>query len=123
MVMSILTLPFRVIGFILWFFYQIFISAGQVIIDILLPARKSDPRVVRLRLGDIGSFHTMVTSICITITPGTVVLGVVSDDREGVTLLVHTLYYSSAEEARDDLSSIDRRLMKAVRIGGADARH
>ena len=123
MVMSILTLPFRVIGFMFWFFYQIFVSAGQVILDILLPARISDPRVVRLHLGDIGSFHTMVTSICITITPGTVVLGVVSDDSPGTTLLVHTLYYSSAEEARDDLMGIDRRLMKAVRIGGADARN
>lgn len=122
MILSILTLPFRILGFAGWFVIQIIRSAGLVILDILLPKDQSTPRVVRLPLGDVGSFRAMMTSIFITITPGTVVLGIVGED-DGVTLLVHTLYYESAEEACEDLSSVDRKMMNAIRIGGRHACH
>lgn len=122
MILDLLTLLPRLVWFTLWFIQQIFRSAGRTILHVIMPTDRSTPRVVRLHLGDIGSVHAAVTSILITITPGTVVLGVVGEDDD-VTLLIHTLYYADADEAHRDLIQVDRRMMEAVRVGGADARH
>ncbi|WP_262493387.1 Na+/H+ antiporter subunit E [Flaviflexus equikiangi] len=114
----IATLPFRMSAFAAWFIAVFVKSSGTVLLDILVPGYQATPRIVRLPLGDVSSYHATTLSILITLTPGTVALGVTGDDTEGTTLLVHSLHHASSDEARDSLLDMNRRLARAYRIGG-----
>ncbi|WP_309133940.1 Na+/H+ antiporter subunit E [Cellulomonas sp.] len=114
----VLLLPLRALAFVLWFTGEIVRSSGAVLADIATPAPRGAPRVVRLPLGAGGDAHLVALSVCITLTPGTLVLGVVPDGDEGRALLVHSLYHPDAETALADLRDTSRRLRAVVRPEG-----
>lgn len=116
MIISILTLPLRFLGFVLWFVGELATSSAKVIADILSPGLAATPRVVRLPLGDAGDVHVTAISVLITLTPGTLTLGVV-DDETGRSVLVHSLYHRDRETAVADLQNMDRRMTRAVGWG------
>lgn len=118
MIGRVLSLPVRVLWFALWFAGQLLASSVSVIADILSPGLAATPRVVRLPLGAAGDAHVTAISVLITLTPGTLALGVVESARGGRTLLVHTLYHPDTEAALAALSDMDGRLIRAVRLRG-----
>lgn len=118
MIGRIISLPLRAAWFTLWFAGQLLTSSVSVIGDILSPGLAATPRVVRLPLGSAGDAHVTAISVLITLTPGTLVLGVVESERSGRTLLVHTLYHSDSGAALAALSDMDRRMTRAVRLRG-----
>ncbi|MCG7418303.1 Na+/H+ antiporter subunit E [Microbacterium sp. ACRRU] len=110
----VLTLPFRLLGFVLWFLWQIVLSSGAVLLDVVTPGSRATPRVVRLDMGDARDGHVTVLSVLITLTPGTLTLGVERTEEGGREILVHSVYDRDAEAALADLRDIDRRLVAAT---------
>lgn len=112
---SLLTLPLRLLAFTGWFVGQIVRSSGVVLLDVVTPGSRATPRIVRLHLGDAGDAHVTAVSVLITLTPGTLTLGVERLADGGREILVHSLYHRDAEEARADLHDMDRRLTAATK--------
>ena len=110
----LLTLPFRLVAFAGWFAWQIVLSSGAVLADILRPSSRATPRVVRLDLSGAGDAHVTAISVLITLTPGTLTLGVERRPDGGRDILVHSLYHPDAATALGDLRDMDRRLTAAT---------
>lgn len=117
MTFRVLTVPVRVLAFALWFSAEILRSSGKVFGDILSPGVGATPRVVRLPLGGAGDGHVTMLGVLITLTPGTLTLGLVDEPGGGRSLLVHSMYHADTASALADLGGMDRRMMRAVRIG------
>lgn len=117
MMFRTLSLPFRILGFALWFAWAIVRSTGQVLADILSPGHGATPRIVRMPLGDTTDWHVTMISIFITLTPGTLTIGAFNEPNGEHTILVHSMYHPSAEAALADLYDMDRRMTRSVTIG------
>ena len=132
MILSLLTLPFRVILFVLWFSKEIITSSTAVVVDALRPGNQATPRVVRMPLGDVPDWQTVLISMLITLTPGTLTLGITAEapsDRaeaaahiaaggEGTVILVHTMYDADTESALAGLDDMFRRMRRALSVQG-----
>lgn len=118
MILRVLTLPFRAAAFLLWFAGQVVLSSAAVLADVLGPGQRSTPRVVRLDLGDAGDHHVTALSVLVTLTPGTLVLGVVEQQGGTRAVLVHSMYHRDAAAALADLRVMDQRLQQGLRLGG-----
>lgn len=118
MIGALLTLPWRALTFAVWFGWQLVTSSSGVMADVLTPASEATPRVVRLPLGDAGDIHLTAISILITLTPGTLALGVVPESDGQRAILVHSMYHPDAAAALADLHDMDRRLVAALTLGG-----
>lgn len=117
--MRILTLPFRVARFALWFTAQVVLSAGAVIKDVLTPGQDATPRVVRLPLRSEHDVHTALLGMFITLTPGTLTLGVVEDaGPSGQAMLVHCMYDDDAETALAGLRDMEQHALAAFSVRG-----
>lgn len=111
------TLPLRLLGFVAWYVGQVFISAGLVLRDIATPGRQATPRVVRMPLQSRTDFQVAAIGALITLTPGTLAIGVV--EREGGRdLLVHSMYDPDNPTAVASLQDMEARMLNAVTIQG-----
>ncbi|QNN82424.1 Na+/H+ antiporter subunit E [Brachybacterium sp. Z12] len=115
---SLLTLPFRLIGFALWFAKEIVVSSLAVVRDSLTPGHASTPRVVRMELGEVSDLHVVMISILITLTPGTLTLGQLGGGTGFREILVHSMYHEDDESALADLHDMDQRMTRSITIGG-----
>lgn len=114
---TLLTLPLRTAVFALWFAGQIVRSSWTVLSDILTPGLNNTPRVVRMPLDSRSDLHVATIGVLITLTPGTLTLGVVAHDTGTRALLVHSMYHTDTESALADLWNMERRMLKALTIG------
>lgn len=119
MILSILTLPFRFAAFVCWFAAQLTLTSVRVLGDILSPGLAATPRVVRLPLGSAGDLHVTAISVLITLTPGTLALGAARDDAGARFVIVHSLYHRDTDSALADYADMDRRMTRAVALGGS----
>ncbi len=115
MIGRIITLPIRLLLFGFWFGYQILRSTTLVLADILSPGHAAKPRVVWMPLGHCSDAHVTTISVLITLTPGTLTLGV-SDQKGERGILVHSMYHSDEQEALVDLHDMDARLVRALNV-------
>ena len=113
----VLTLPIRLVLFTLWFAGQIVQSSWTVLVDILTPGLATTPRVVRMPLDSRTDLHVALIGVLITLTPGTLTLGVVAHDQDGQALLVHSMYHQDTESALADLRDMERRMLLALSLG------
>lgn len=110
-----LTLPLRALNFAVWFAGQVVRSSALVLSDVLTPGSRATPRVVKLDLGQAGALHTTAISVLITLTPGTLVLGH-DGDTDRASVLVHSMYHPTAEQALTDLIDMDQRLVRGMTL-------
>ena len=111
---AVLTLPFRLLAFAGWFAWQIVRSSGAVLADVLSPGSRATPRIARVPLGDAGDAHLTALSVLISLTPGTLALGVERTSDGARELLVHTMYDPDAARALAGLEEMNRRLVAAT---------
>lgn len=109
MIRSIARLP-RVFLFGLWFASQVLFCCRDVLADVLTPGSSATPRVVRLPLASETGARAAVMGALITLTPGTLTLGVIDDHHE---LLVHSMYHEDAEAAVTELRDMEARMLRA----------
>ncbi len=79
-------------GYLLWLTWQIVISAVQVAKIVLQPRMPIDPKLVRFKRPLPNAFAHMTLANSITLTPGTVTVGLEGDEYE-----IHALTEDGAD--------------------------
>ena len=118
--MSVLTWPFRLLWFVIWFATRVVISNATVVWDNLTPGQRSTPGVALLPTRCRTDAELTVLAALITLTPGTLTLGTAepATDEDARVLYVHGMYHPDADSLRSELRSIEDRLLHAMRRQG-----
>ncbi|MDO5633841.1 MAG: Na+/H+ antiporter subunit E [Micrococcus sp.] len=123
---TILTWPWRLLVFALWFVWALISSSAAVLRDLLTPGNDARPGIARIASNCRTDWEVTLLSVLITLTPGTLTLGTNRDpdaagtDQHGAPrrLYVHGLYSDTPAELRADIHDMERRMLHAVRIKG-----
>lgn len=118
MIGSLVTLPVRLVAFALWYAIQVVRSSWAVLADVVTPRLRATPLVVRMPLESRRDTHVAGIGVLITLTPGTLTLGVVAEPNGDPALLVHSMYHRDTATALEDLSDMERRMLAALTVGG-----
>ncbi|WP_153395951.1 Na+/H+ antiporter subunit E [Ornithinicoccus halotolerans] len=103
----------------LWLVKEIFTGAATVAHDALTPGHASRPKILEYPLRCETDVEITVMASSITITPGTLTLGIApAGNGQPATLFVHAMY---AEDLVADLDEMQRRLLRATRGREVDA--
>lgn len=118
--MSWATWPFRMMGFLLWFAGQVVVSNVAVIRDNLTPGQNSTPGVTALDTRCRTDLELTWLGTLITLTPGTLTLGTAPQgDATGPRrLYVHGMYHPDNTSLREELRTIESRMLRALRRAG-----
>jgi multicomponent Na+:H+ antiporter subunit E len=128
-----LTWPLRLLGFLLWYAWELIVSNVVVTRDVFTPRHRSSPIVVRYRTRCRSEFETVLLSVLISLTPGTLTLATVArtgegaagavvdrdDGTEGYDIFVHAMYSEGPQDARSGLQEMETHMLKGIRPGGA----
>lgn len=114
--MSLLTLPWRIASFVVWFAWQIIIGSAAVLADVLTPGVRAEPLVVRMSLSCRTDLQVTGIASLITLTPGTLTIGVEESASGDRTLLVHALYPADPQAALEELHTMERRMLQAFSL-------
>lgn len=112
----VLVMPVRLIVFTGWFVWQVLASSGKILRDIATPGSDATARVVRLPLRSSNDAEVTVIATLITLTPGTLTLGVVPREGGGRCLLVHSMYHRDHPSALAELSDMEDRMLHAFAV-------
>lgn len=96
--------------FVLWLIGQIFVGALVIVKSAFSPSTGFKPVIVSYPLRVTSDRDIFWFSTCITITPGTLSLGLRGDH-----LLVHAVYGMDPGEVLAGLAEMEERLVPAVR--------
>ena len=107
---------FYAIGYVVWLALEVIRQAIRLGRDVLTPGLNVSPSIVEFPLRAESRFELASIESSITITPGTLTLGVF-DPKDGTprSLFVHFLYAHTHEGAVAELEAMERRLLKATR--------
>ena len=111
-----LLLPGRLVVFLGWFSWQVLHSSGTILHDIATPGSEATARVVRMPLGSSSDAEVTLIATLITLTPGTLTLGVVPREDGGRCLLVHSMYHADSTSALADLRHMEDRMLHALAV-------
>ncbi|MDA1192097.1 MAG: Na+/H+ antiporter subunit E [Candidatus Poribacteria bacterium] len=87
-------LALRAIAYVPWLFWQIVLSNFDVAMRVWHPSRPIAPRIIRVPNTTRSDLATVIYANSITLTPGTVTIGVDSATNE---LIVHALTKETAD--------------------------
>ncbi len=102
----------RVVAFLGYAFREMVAATGEVAWDALTPMNRLQPGVVEFPLRCRTPLEITTLANLITLTPGTLVLAV---KDEPPTLYVHGMYAPEAEAFRARLTSMEDRVLNALR--------
>lgn len=123
----------RLVGFLLWYAWELVLSNVAVTRDVFTPRHISSPIVVRYRTRCRSEFETVFLSVLISLTPGTLTLATVGrpgdgeggaavdrdDGTEGYDIFVHAMYSDGPQDARSSLQEMETHMLNGIRPGGA----
>lgn len=113
----------RIVGFLSYVVYLVtHIVAGSVnvVLSALSRGGRGTPCIVEFPVRCASDLEVSLLASSITITPGTLVLGVAAADGDTpTTLFVHSLYDNQRERVMDGLRELETHVLNAVRKGGA----
>lgn len=121
----------RLVGFLLWYAWELILSNVAVTRDVFTPRHISSPIVVRYRTRCRSEFETVFLSVLISLTPGTLTLATVArsgeggdvvdrdDGTEGYDIFVHAMYSDGPQDARSGLQEMETHMLNGIRPGGA----
>lgn len=108
-----------VLGYLPWLMWQLTMSVVRLAADVCTPGSTQRPRIVKLPLGDLTDLEVTLLTSSITITPGTLVLGVSPQDGlEPRAAFVQSLFGEDEGAVHADLEGMLARVMAATRGGG-----
>lgn len=103
----------KIIGFLLYFIYEMIKANLQVAYDVMTPKYFFRPGVIRFPLSAKTDLEINVLSTFISLTPGTLILDV-SEDKKA--LYIHVMYLNDPETFINGLKmGVERRLMEVLR--------
>lgn len=104
------------LSYLLWLASEVLRATGRLARDVMTPGLAVSPSIIEfpLRASSRGEIASMASSI--TITPGTLVLGVHAlEDGSHKSLFVHFMYPHSHEDAIAGLEEMESRLLRVTR--------
>lgn len=104
------------IVYILWLLLEVLKQAAKLAWDVVTPGLEVSPSIVEFPLHATSRLEIAAIESSITITPGTLTIGVY-DPRTGgpKSLFVHFLYAHTHEAAIAELEYMERLLLRATR--------
>lgn len=103
----------RLIGFVLYFLYELIKANLQVAADVVTPKFYMTPGIVEFPLDAKTNLEITLLANVITLTPGTLSLDV-SDDRK--VLYIHAMYVDDKEEFITNIKQgFERRILSILR--------
>lgn len=103
----------KLIGFILFFIYELVKANIQVAYDVVTPKYYMKPGIIRIPLDATSDLEITLLANLISLTPGTLSLDV-SDDRK--VLYVHAMYVNDRDEFIAEIKNgFERRLLEILR--------
>ena len=100
----------KIIGFVLYFFYQLIKANIEVAIEVSRPRFKMKPGIVAIPLDITSDFEITMLANVISLTPGSLSIDV-SDDKK--TLYVHSMNITDREQfIRHIKGGFEKRLLK-----------
>ena len=108
--------PLRVVSYAVWLTVQIVKGALDVARDAVLPGVDMQPAILELRLRCTTDLEVSIMASSITITPGTITVGIASA-AHGVppTLYVHAIYAADPEAVRAGLHEMEDHVLTMTR--------
>jgi multicomponent Na+:H+ antiporter subunit E len=108
----------RYSGFIFW---EVLSGTVQVAMDAFTPGQGATPMIVEYPLRCDTDAEIAIMASSITITPGTITLGIAPAlEHAPATLFVHSMYSSSREELLEELHTMESKLLRATRGSAAE---
>lgn len=103
----------QVIGFVLFFLWELILANLRVAHDVLTPRYHMKPRVIGIPLDARTDAEITALAYFISLTPGTLSLDV-STDRS--TMFIHAMYAPDADRLRREIKQgLEQRLLKLMR--------
>lgn len=103
----------KIIGFILYFLYEMVRANIQVAYDVITPKFFMKPGIVKYPLEARSDFEINMLSTFISLTPGTLIIDV-SEDRKAI--YIHAMYMHSKEQFIKQIKErVERRLLETIR--------
>ena len=103
----------QVIGFVLFFLWELVVANLRVAFDVLTPRHYMQPRVIALPLDARTDAEITALAYFISLTPGTLTLDVSTDRR---TMFIHAMYAPDADALRREIKQgVERRLLRLMR--------
>lgn len=103
----------KIIGFILYFFYELIVANIKVTIDILTPRHRMTPAIIAVPLTIDKNFEITLLANLITLTPGTLSLDLSSDRK---ILYIHSMYVDDPDKFRDEIKNgFEKKIMEITR--------
>lgn len=108
--------PLRMIPYGAWLAVEVLRGAVQIGIDVITPGLRVSPAIVALPLHCETDMEISVMASSITITPGTITVGIAPRTGDSPpTLYVHALYGEDRDSVVADLRDMERRLLTMTR--------
>ncbi|MCS3902924.1 multicomponent Na+:H+ antiporter subunit E [Methylohalomonas lacus] len=101
----------QVVGFTLFYIWEIIRSNVRVAYEVLTPTHYMKPGVIGLPLDSDSDAVISLLANLITMTPGTLSLDVSNDRR---MLFIHAMYIDDEEALRRDLKDLERRVIELL---------
>ncbi len=103
----------RYSGFIAW---EVVTGTVAVAIDAFTPGKNATPMIVEYPLRCSTDAEITIMASSITITPGTITIGIAPAlQHTPASLFVHSMYSSSREELLEELHVMETKLLTATR--------
>lgn len=106
---------------IAWLAREMLVSTGRMLMAAVTPLDRGHPSVLALPLGCRTDLEITAMATAVTVTPGSLVLGVAAADGDGVPVMfVHLARGNDRDADLDHLRALERRVLAVLgsRRGG-----
>jgi multicomponent Na+:H+ antiporter subunit E len=104
------------LAYLAWMTWQVVSMSVHLGRDVFTPGLDITPRIVRFPLRSTTDLEVTLLASSITITPGTLVLGIAPAVGDAPrTLFVQAMYGADEEEVHRGLTDMERRLLRMTR--------
>jgi multicomponent Na+:H+ antiporter subunit E len=104
------------LAYFAWLTWQVISLSARLGRDVFTPGLDITPRIVRFPLCSTTDMEVTLLASSITITPGTLVVGIApATDDAPRTLYVQALYGADGDEVHQGLTDMERRLLRMTR--------
>lgn len=108
--------PLQAISFTGWLIKEVVHGAYRNAHTVFTPGENFSPAIVELPVHAESDLEVSLLAAAITITPGTITIGIAPAEGDTpTTLYVHSMYCETPEELREELYDMEHHLLTVTR--------
>lgn len=101
------------LGLLLFFFYELIVSAARVVWDVVTPTHLSQPDIVYVPLEVNSDLEITLLANMVSLTPGSLCLDVTPDKKH---LIVHAMFAKQHNEVIEPIKQgLEKRILEVTR--------